>query len=54
MSIEATSAMWWKNAIVDCVDTASFLDTDGDGVGDLNGLTRRIDYLAALGVTASG
>jgi maltose alpha-D-glucosyltransferase/alpha-amylase len=51
MSLEATSDLWWKNAIVYCVDTASFLDTNGDGVGDLDGLTQRIDYLAGLGVT---
>jgi trehalose synthase len=51
MSLEATSDLWWKNAIVYCVDTGSFLDTNGDGVGDLDGLTQRIDYLAGLGVT---
>jgi maltose alpha-D-glucosyltransferase / alpha-amylase len=51
MSLEATSDLWWKNAIIYCVDTASFLDTNGDGVGDLDGLTQRIDYLAGLGVT---
>lgn len=51
MSLEATSDLWWKNAIVYCVDTASFLDANGDGVGDLDGLTQRIDYLAGLGVT---
>ncbi|HEV2295466.1 MAG TPA: alpha-amylase family protein [Tepidisphaeraceae bacterium] len=51
MSTEATSDLWWKNAIVYCVDTQSFQDTNGDGVGDLDGLTQRIDYLAGLGVT---
>ena len=51
MSLEATSDLWWKNAVVYCVDTASFLDTNGDGIGDLDGLTRRVDYLAGLGVT---
>jgi maltose alpha-D-glucosyltransferase/alpha-amylase len=51
MNLEATSDLWWKNAIVYCVDTASFLDSNGDGVGDLDGLTQRIDYLAGLGVT---
>ena len=51
MSLEATSDLWWKNAIVYCVDTQAFLDTNGDGVGDLDGLTQRIDYLAGLGVT---
>jgi maltose alpha-D-glucosyltransferase/alpha-amylase len=51
MSAEATSDLWWKNAIVYCVDTQSFQDANGDGVGDLDGLTKRIDYLAGLGVT---
>jgi trehalose synthase len=51
MSLEATSDLWWKNAVIYCVDTASFLDTNGDGIGDLDGLTQRIDYLAGLGVT---
>jgi maltose alpha-D-glucosyltransferase/alpha-amylase len=51
MSLEATSDLWWKNAVIYCVDTQSFLDTNGDGVGDLDGLTQRIDYLAGLGVT---
>jgi trehalose synthase len=51
MSLEATSDLWWKNAVIYCVDTASFLDSNGDGVGDLDGLTQRMDYLAGLGVT---
>ncbi len=48
---QATSDLWWKNAIIYCVDVDSFLDTDGDGTGDLYGLTQKIDYLAGLGVT---
>jgi maltose alpha-D-glucosyltransferase/alpha-amylase len=51
MSLEATSDLWWKNAVIYCVDTQAFLDTNGDGVGDIDGLTQRIDYLAGLGVT---
>ncbi len=47
----AASDLWWKNAIVYCVDVDSFLDSNGDGVGDFGGLARRIDHLAALGVT---
>jgi trehalose synthase len=49
--LDHTSDLWWKNAIVYCVDVESFLDTDGDGVGDFRGLIRQIDYLAGLGVT---
>jgi trehalose synthase len=47
----ATSDLWWKNAVIYCLDVQTFLDTDGDGCGDLIGLTERIDYLAGLGVT---
>ena len=51
MSSKATSDLWWKNAVVYCLDVETFLDSDGDGCGDLPGLTERIDYLAGLGVT---
>ncbi|HLV55833.1 MAG TPA: alpha-amylase family protein [Actinotalea caeni] len=51
MRITETSDMWWKNAVVYCLDVETFLDSDGDGVGDLAGLAQRIDYLAQLGVT---
>ncbi|MFL6056971.1 MAG: alpha-amylase family protein [Actinoallomurus sp.] len=50
MTDKATSDLWWKNAVVYCVDVATWLDTDGDGIGDLSGLTRRLDYLGGLGV----
>jgi maltose alpha-D-glucosyltransferase/alpha-amylase len=43
--------LWYKNAIIYCLDVEKYLDTDGDGVGDFAGLTRRLDYLAGLGVT---
>ena len=51
MRLDQTSDLWWKNAVVYCVDVETFLDTDGDGVGDFQGLIRQIDYLAGLGVT---
>ncbi len=50
-AIQATSDLWWKNAIVYCVDVGSYLDTNADGVGDLRGLTQRLDYLAGIGIT---
>ena len=41
---------WWKDAIVYQIYPRSFLDTNGDGVGDLDGVTAKLDYLKALGV----
>jgi maltose alpha-D-glucosyltransferase/alpha-amylase len=51
MSIKATSDLWWKNGVFYCLDVETFLDWDGDGCGDLLGLTERIDYLAGLGIS---
>ncbi|HEY3437025.1 MAG TPA: alpha-amylase family protein [Actinotalea sp.] len=51
MRITDTGDLWWKNAVVYCLDVETFLDWDGDGVGDFQGLVQRIDYLADLGVT---
>jgi maltose alpha-D-glucosyltransferase/alpha-amylase len=42
---------WYKQAVVYCVDVDTFQDSNGDGVGDLPGLTTRLDYLSRLGVT---
>jgi trehalose synthase len=47
----ATADLWWKNAVVYCVDVETFVDSNGDGIGDFAGLTSRVDYLAGLGVT---
>jgi maltose alpha-D-glucosyltransferase/alpha-amylase len=43
--------LWYKNAILYCLDVETYVDGNGDGVGDFEGLTRRLDYLAGLGVT---
>ncbi|HEX2273614.1 MAG TPA: alpha-amylase family protein [Acidimicrobiales bacterium] len=51
MSLRATSDQWWKNGLIYCLDVETFLDWNSDGMGDLRGLTERIDYLAGLGVT---
>jgi len=44
--------LWYKNAIFYCLNVGTFMDANGDGVGDFEGLMRRLDYLAGLGVTA--
>ena len=46
-----TSDLWWKNAVIYCLDVETFLDWDGDGIGDIRGLTERVDYLAGIGVS---
>jgi|SoiMethySBSTD1v2_1073268.scaffolds.fasta_scaffold00468_3 trehalose synthase len=51
MGLQFTSDQWWKNGVVYCLDVETFLDGDGDGVGDLTGLVDRIDYLAGIGVS---
>ena len=51
MRITDTSDLWWKSAVVYCLDVETFLDWDDDGTGDLIGLSHRLDYLESLGVT---
>jgi maltose alpha-D-glucosyltransferase/alpha-amylase len=43
--------LWYKNAVVYCVNVETFVDANGDGIGDFEGLMRSLDYLAGLGVT---
>jgi maltose alpha-D-glucosyltransferase/alpha-amylase len=43
--------LWYKNAIIYCLNVETFLDSNGDGIGDFVGLTDRLPYLAGLGVT---
>ena len=50
MKRKVTSDVWWKNAVIYCLDVETFLDANGDGCGDLMGLCERIDYLAGLGI----
>jgi maltose alpha-D-glucosyltransferase/alpha-amylase len=45
------SDRWYKHAIIYCLDVETFAGSNGDGVGDFVGLTKRLDYLAGLGVT---
>ena len=41
---------WWKEAIVYQIYPRSFCDSNGDGIGDLNGITSKLDYLKELGI----
>ena len=51
LALEAQQPLpWWKRAVVYEVYPRSFQDTDGDGMGDLRGITRRLDYIRSLGV----
>ena len=43
--------LWYKNAVIYCLDVEKYVDGNNDGIGDFVGLTRRLDYLAGLGVT---
>ena len=42
--------LWYKNAIIYSLDLETFMDLNGDGVGDFEGLARRLDYLHAMGI----
>ena len=48
----ASAADWWRGAVIYQVYPRSFADTNGDGIGDLPGITRNLDYIASLGVDA--
>ena len=43
---------WWKEAVIYQIYTRSYADSNGDGIGDLNGITAKLDYLADLGIDA--
>jgi maltose alpha-D-glucosyltransferase / alpha-amylase len=47
----AIADLWYRNAIIYCLDVEKYQDSDGDGVGDFAGLSERLEYLAGLGVT---
>ncbi len=48
----ATKDEWWRHAVIYEIYPQSFQDSDGDGVGDLKGITSRLDYLHDLGIDA--
>ncbi len=51
MRLTQTSDLWWKNAVVYCLDVETYADGNGDGCGDFRGLIQQIDHLDRLGVT---
>lgn len=51
MRITDTSDLWWKTAVIYCLDVETYLDWNNDGIGDFEGLAHRMDYLQELGVT---
>ena len=40
---------WWKNSVIYQIYPRSFADSNGDGIGDLNGITEHLDYIKELG-----
>jgi alpha-glucosidase len=50
MNAKAVEKTWWKEAVVYQIYPASFLDSDGDGLGDLPGILSKMDYIKNLGV----
>lgn len=47
----AIEDLWYKHAVIYCLDVEKYMDASGDGIGDFEGLKRRLDYLAGIGVT---
>ena len=43
---------WWKEGVIYQIYPRSFLDTSGNGIGDLKGITKKINYLSSLGIDA--
>jgi len=48
----AAAQRWWKGALIYEIYPRSFQDSNGDGIGDLNGITGRLDYIKSLGIDA--
>ena len=51
MRVSETADLWWKNAVLYCLDVETYMDWDDDGSGDFPGLVQRLDHLVDLGVT---
>jgi glycosidase len=51
-TLQALALPWWREAIFYEIFVRSFYDTDGNGIGDFNGITQKLDYLQKLGINA--
>ncbi|MEM7242104.1 MAG: alpha-amylase family glycosyl hydrolase [Pseudomonadota bacterium] len=52
MLMKSENDLWWKGGVIYQIYPRSYQDSTGDGVGDLKGITKRLDYIASLGVDA--
>jgi alpha-glucosidase len=50
MSVDSSESSWWQEGVLYQIYPRSYMDTNGDGVGDVRGVTRRLDHLQWLGV----
>jgi alpha-glucosidase len=52
VTLTSNNPDWWRSAVIYQVYPRSFMDSSGDGIGDLNGIRQKLDYIASLGVDA--
>jgi alpha-glucosidase len=52
LAVAQSADPWWKHGVIYEIYPRSFQDTNGDGIGDINGITSRLDYIQSLGIDA--